>query len=169
MCSLEQATAEWDGKSADDIRHTFKRHQKEDYFVDTFIRMLEFPHTQKGATWQLKAYLEAGNTVSANQIDEVYRLLPQLVEWESRLHVLQSIPFMPITAEHIETIEPFLRNGLQDKNKFVRAWSYNGFNELAAQHPSFSAEADQLLESAMISEAPSVKARIRNILKTKKL
>ena len=165
--SLEQATAEWDGKSADEIHKTFKRHQQDDNFVECLIDMLRFPNTQKGASWQLKAFLEQDGTISADQVSQIYNLLSELKDWESRLHILQSMPYMPIAKGSTAAVEAFLRSGMQDKNKFVRAWSYNGFSLLGSQHQTYAAEANQLLKEAMIHEAPSVKARIRNILKAK--
>ena len=59
----------------------------------------------------------------------------------------------------------FLRNCLVDNNKFVRAWAYNGFYELAVQYPEYEKETKQFFEMAMRDEAPSVKSRIRNIMK----
>jgi len=59
-------------------------------------------------------------------------------------------------------VEIFLRVCLLDNNKFVRAWAYKGFYELAVQYPK---ETRQFFEMAMRDEAPSVKSRIRNIMK----
>ncbi len=55
---------------------------------------------------------------------------------------------------------------LTDHNKFVRAWSYNGFFELSRQHSEYLDETKQFFQMTMRDEAPSVKARIRNIMKT---
>ena len=79
--------------------------------------------------------------------------------------MLQCIPFMPIAKKNINVVYNFLRWTLTDQNKFVRAWSYNGFYELSKQHPEYLDETKQYFEMAMRDEAPSVKARIRNILK----
>lgn len=59
----------------------------------------------------------------------------------------------------------FLRNCLISDNKFVRAWAYNGFYELALQYPAYKTEVKKFLDMAMKDEAASVKARVRNILK----
>jgi 3-methyladenine DNA glycosylase AlkC len=79
--------------------------------------------------------------------------------------VLQSIPFMAIDDTNTNNVYNFLRTNLTDQNKFVRVWSYNGFHELSRQHPEYLEETQQYFEMAMRDEAPSVKARIRNIMK----
>ncbi len=58
-----------------------------------------------------------------------------------------------------------MRKCLEDDNKFVRAWAYNGFYELAKQYPEYRTEAGQLFEMALRDEAASVKARVRNVMK----
>jgi len=72
---------------------------------------------------------------------------------------------IPIQKQDKKSVENFLRKTLYNSNKFVRAWTYNGFYLLAKQHPEYHDETEALLESAIKNEAPSVKARIRNILK----
>ncbi|WP_286235611.1 hypothetical protein [Thalassotalea sediminis] len=72
---------------------------------------------------------------------------------------------MSITNEESSNVYKFLRQTLTDQNNFVRAWSYNGFYELSRQHSMYKDETEQYFEMAMRDEAPSVKARIRNIMK----
>jgi hypothetical protein len=72
---------------------------------------------------------------------------------------------MPIgDADRIE-VETFLRQTLNDSNKFVRAWSYNGFYQLARHFPQYREEAEAIFEMALRDEAASVKARVRNIIR----
>ena len=58
-----------------------------------------------------------------------------------------------------------MRHNLTATNKFVRAWSYNGLYELARRDPVYLPEVEQIFELALRDEAPSVKARIRNLQK----
>jgi len=95
----------------------------------------------------------------------VYKSLGTQEHWEAKLHILQSLPYLPIAERNRKAVEAFLRLTLTDANKFVRAWSYNGFYELARQHPKYQAETEQFFQMAMRDEAASVKARIRNIMK----
>lgn len=165
MC-IEQDIAAWDGKSSADIKAVYDAHHSAANFSDKVTALLFTPPYEKGATWLLKAWLEAGNRLEPFQIAEIYRSLNQLQQWEGKLHLLQSIPFMPIAATECKYLYDFLRHTLTDQNKFVRAWSYNGFFELSRQHSEYLNETKQFFQMAIRDEAPSVKARIRNIMKT---
>ena len=160
----EQEIAAWDGKSAADIRSLYDSHASETTFADTVIALSFTQASQIGATWLLKTWLEGGNALEQGQVSTIYASLDQLKYWEAKLHVLQSIPFMPITEVQSNNVYSFLRLTLTDHNKFVRAWSYNGFYGLSHQHSRYLNETKQYFEMAMRDEAPSVKARIRNIM-----
>lgn len=162
---IEQEIASWNGKSADDIKAIYDAHKADHNFADTIIALSLTTACEKGATWLLKAWLESGNKLDQQQITTIYGALAQLEHWEARLHILQSIPFMPIAHADRKKVYHFLRLTLTDQNKFVRAWSYSGFYELSRQYPEYCNETWQYFEMAMRDEAPSVKARIRNIMK----
>lgn len=165
MLRIEQEIAAWDGKSADDIRAIYEAYHEQPDFADTIIKLTQSTSHQNGSTWLLKAWLEAGNELGAEQIQALYALLPLLEHWEARLHLLQCIPHVPIPEDRRRDVDAFLRQTRTDSNKFVRAWSYNGLYELATQFPQYADEVEQLFVVAMQDEAASVKARIRNIAK----
>ncbi len=71
---------------------------------------------------------------------------------------------MPIRAGRKKRLEAFLRECLEDRNKFVRAWAYGGFHQLAVEHAEYRGEAVQLFEKALDEEAASVKARVRKVV-----
>ncbi len=163
--NIRQEIARWDGKSAADIGAVFNRFKNDSSFVATLVDLSGNKELQKGATWLLKHYLENAGSLSADHIESLVRLLPQLNNWEAKLHVLQCIPYMRISKGDRKAVELFLRGCLTDDKKFVRAWSYSGFYELSKQFPEYRSEAERLVDMAMKNEAPSVKARIRNIIK----
>ena len=170
---LQSSLLAWNGKSADDIGQIFQSHKSAKEFTDNLLQLIagselvnaqDVQNVQIGATWLLKAWLEEGGTLSLKQTNSIYRQLAQLMHWESRLHILQSLPFLKISKSNKSRLETFLRECLVDSNKFVRAWTYNGWYLLAQQHPEFQEEVEKFLEMALRDEAPSVKARIRNLL-----
>ncbi len=165
MMTLEREIAAWDGKSADDIAEVFQSHKDDPGFIDVLIKLLGVSACQKGATWLLKAGLNEANKLNSRQVTEIFSSLDSLQHWESKLHVLQSLPSLAISGREKRRVEAFLRSTLTDKNKFVRAWSYNGFYELSRQHPEYQQETEQMFAMAMRDEAASVKARIRNLMK----
>jgi len=166
--NLFEALKTWDGKSADDITAIYFDYCEAPDFTNTIINLIEDVETQNGATWLLKKHLESVETLTTQQVKQIYNCLTKLDHWEAKLHILQSMPYLPIAAKQKNLVESFLRICLKDKNKFVRAWVYNGFFELARQFPEYQKEVDTMLSEALEKEASSVKARIRNILKQSK-
>lgn len=163
--SLAEEIAAWDGKSADDISDIYLRYSKESTFVPCLLSMMKDASLQIGASWLLKRHCDDGAELTQGQVNAIYKLLPGFTHWETKLHILQSMSSMPVVKEKKQTVESFLRACMTDSNKFVRAWTYNGFYELARQYPEFQQEVKQFFEMAMRDEAASVKARIRNIVK----
>ncbi len=163
--SLEREITAWDGKSRDDIDTIYQSHCQQPTFADEIIKLTRKEALQTGTTWLLKIYLESGHRLEKKQVNAVFRLLTELAPWEAKLHFLQSLQYMPVTKPQCKSVEIFLRFALTDTNKFVRAWTYNGFYLLTKQHPEYREETEQFFRMAMRDEAPSVKARIRNIMK----
>lgn len=163
--TIEQEIENWDGKSSSDITAIYQRYCNEPIFVSSLLKLIRDKKFQNGATWLLKHYLDDGHRLAADQVAVIYQLIPAFVSWESKLHILQGLPYMPIAETEKNTVETFLRNCLIDNNKFIRAWAYHGFYEISLQYPEYREETRQFFEMAMRDEAPSVKARIRNILK----
>ena len=163
--SIEQEIRRWDGKSSDDIDAIYCRHSDNNFFMSQIIELAQQEPLQKGAAWLLKRHFENGQQIEEIQISKIFRILPNLKYWEAKLLILQCLPYMKIANIEKKGIEFFLRKCLSDENKFVRAWAYNGFYELSMQHSEYVTETKQFFEMAMRDEAPSVKARIRNILK----
>ena len=163
--NFQKEIENWDGKSAKDIAEIYKQHCHDKAFKSNILMLIANPRTQKGSTWLLKHHLENNIGLDDQELNELYNKLDILEYWESKLHILQSLPFLIIPETHKKTLERFLRACLVENNKFVRAWAYNGFYELATQYPEYTQETKAFFEMAMRDEAPSVKARIRNILK----
>jgi len=163
--SVKTEIEQWDGKSANDIGVIYERHCYDSSFISEIIALVGNVSLQKGATWLLKRYLENENRIADGDVSRIFERLGAIGQWESKLHILQCLPFIPITKSEKRKVEVFLRNCLVDNNKFVRAWAYNGFYELAVQYPEYEKETKQFFEMAMRDEAPSVKSRIRNIMK----
>jgi len=162
---LSSELKDWDGKSADQISMIFDRYNTDPDFLNAITDLLQVTSLQSGASWLLKRYLELGAAICASKVSFVYERLDGGMHWEARLHLLQSMDYMPITDADRDRVNRFLRLQITDKNKFVRAWSYNGLYLLAKQHAQYQDEVAEMLAKAMLDEAASVKSRIRNLLK----
>ena len=163
--SLSKEIREWDGTSIVVLGEIYDRNSAQKMFASDLIFMLSDLALQKGATWLLKRHLETGNSIDEINLSNLLKRVNELQIWESKLHVLQILPWVEIPAVAKGHVEYFLRRCLPDENKFVRAWAYNGFYELARTFPEYVEETRKIFDIAMRDEAPSVKARIRNILK----
>ncbi len=163
--TLSEEIASWDGKSAAALQSTYERHCAEEGFVATILGHFADVELQRAATWLLKKHLESGNSLTAADGRAVFDMLSVQGHWECKLHVLQCLPYLEIPESESASLERFLDACLESDNKFVRAWAYNGFSELSLRFPRYRERVDGLLARAATSEAASVRARIRNILK----
>ena len=163
--ALKEGIVNWDGKEATKILNLYEQHHKDKKFLPEIVSLLAKREHQMAASWLLKKYLERKNPIDSDTIFVIYSEILSVQDWEAKLHILQSIPYLPIPSIKKEIVEKFLRDCLVDKNKFVRAWAYGGFYLLADQFPEYQDEAKQFIDSAMINESASIKARIRNATK----
>lgn len=157
---LAAALSNYDGKSAQDIEAIYQDFHKQEDLTETLMILIDDSPLGKAASWCLKRHL-------SDRVDLLPQLtakLSQLRDWETVLHMLQCFPYFRFSAPERTALENFVRSSLDSPNKFVRAWAYNGFHELALQFPEYAEEAESLLLKALEQEAPSVKARIRKIL-----
>ena len=164
--TLKESLSNWDGKSADYLKEIYSRHCVQDNFVPNLLSLLRDQKFEIGSSWLIKNHLEKNNSFDKNKVSAVYENLASLCFWEAKLHILQSIPSLPIHVSDKELVEIFLRKCLGDKNKFVRAWAYGGFYLLADKFSEYRDEAKQFIDNANQNESASVKARIRNVTKT---
>lgn len=162
--TLRDEVAAWDGKSAATIGSIYERFAEQPEFVRSLVAMVPDPTLQSGATWLLKKFLESGGEIGRRETSRLWSALPSCERWEGKVHLLQSISRLNIAARDKLAVEAFIRRCLADTNKFVRAWAYSGFYELAATHREYREEANELLHAGLSEEAASVRARIRRLM-----
>ena len=156
----------WGDRSSEDLNELYALVADQAEFENRLIDSLNGDEEiHRIATWLIKHHLEQKHAFTSDQMSQVFDQLSHLKNWEAKLHVLQCLPHVDVPSNHKETVEDFIRSCLSEINKFVRAWAYNGFYELACQYPEMQAEAEALFEAASEDEAASVKARVRNIQK----
>ena len=165
MTNLTADLGSWDGKSAAVLQSLYERHHSAADFLPTIVAHIADVNLQRAATWLLKRHLELGNPLSAAECRSILGGLAAQEDWESKLHLLQCLPHLSVAEEDRENLETFLDTCVRSDRKFVRAWAYNGFNELALRFPQCREAVDKMLARASESEAASVRARIRNLRK----
>ena len=139
-------------------------HGKED-FSENLLNQLPNDEFENANTWLLKRYLENGNRLPANIEIRILDLLPQLSVWEAKLHLLQILPYITVPKSRSSIIREILLAFIDENNKFIRAWACNGLYHLQTCHHEYKTEMITILNKAYSNEAPSIKARIRNILR----
>jgi hypothetical protein len=126
------------------------------------------PEIQARATWLLKRLAEEKTAFTNEQLIAMFDSVAALVHWETRLHICQLLQHVTIPKECGAKVAHFLDRCLDEKNRYVRAWAYSGFYELARQHPQYREYALEQLDRGETEKSAAVKARIRNIRKAMK-
>ena len=120
---------------------------------------------QSASTWLLKRFTEGGVRLSETQSEALLGLLMRESHWEAKLHVLQMMAALTLSAAAVPALWSTLIDMTSQANNLVRAWSYNGLAVLADRHWAYRAEAVELLERGAEDEASSIRARIRRLRK----
>ena len=115
------------------------------------------------ATWMLKALLERGLVLERKQVARLARTLDALTDPWAALHVCQSMRFFLVPARNASQFARFLERCASSDQKFLRAWSVDGYWRLSQAHERLLPRALELLEQGANDPAASVKARVRNI------
>ena len=165
ISQLQRDLAAWDGKTIEDIEQTLARYASNDDFTDAIVVLLSNTACHQGASWLLKRRFEQGVRLDIENTQQLINALSGLDNWQAKLHCLQSIGYLQIPSESVRALEYWDRHCLTDSNKFVRAWAYSAFFELADQYPKFRPEVLQFFELAARDEPASVLARIRQLKK----
>ena len=126
--------------------------------VDQIISLIDSdPETQLPGTWILKHLVEGGQDLSSEQAHGLLKILNSLVDWQSKLHVLQlssnSKTLIP------ETIANWARGCLSEENKFLKAWgTYVSVLGFAENDPEL---AKQILNEGLQSDSGSIRSRAK--------
>ena len=123
------------------------------------------PKAQIRATRELKRLAETKSRFNSNQLRVIFDSLTELKHWQSRLHICQMLSHLKIPKASAAQLVWFLEQCLLEENKFLRAWAYNGFYELARQHREYREYSSEQLELGKRERSAAVRARIRNIEK----
>src|SRR3984893_3953700 len=165
--SIRDELKQFDGKHTDVLEGILSRHRPTNSFIRALVILVadKEPKIQTAATWLLKRLAENEVQFKAEHLMALFGSLSELTHWISKLHVCQMLQYVAIPKDSDRTVALFLERNLRDENKYLRAWSYNGFYELARRHEKYIAYALEQLERGETDKAASVKARIRNIRK----
>jgi hypothetical protein len=117
-----------------------------------------------GATWLLRRWSEEGRPVPPSALAALSRRLDEVRDPWARLHLVQALPSMGVSAGLVAPWAAFCRTGLRGEAPFLRAWSLNALVHLSSEDPALASEAREALEAALSDPKASVRARARKIL-----
>ena len=156
----------WNGKDIDFLETTYAHYSAEPGFQQDLLDSLALTEKhQSAASWLFRRSLQRGHAPNEAEAAAFYLALAKCTSWEAQLNLLQCIELLPVPEVARESLEQYLRQALTHGNKFVRAWAYNGFYQLARQYPDLQDEALEIMKMGQRDEPAAVKARIRNALK----
>jgi len=165
--SIRKDLKSFDGRHTGSLEMILSKHPRRASLIGELVVLMADPDSniQAGATWLLKRLVEDEVRFKQEHLTVLFGALRELTSWISKLHVCQMLPRLAIPKESAGNVTWFLERNLEDENKFLRAWSYNGFYELARQHREYFDEAIKHVEMGETDRAASVQARIRRIRK----
>jgi hypothetical protein len=170
--TLADDIAQWDCKDATSIKRVYANHFEQQGFHESLLSLFPSVEHQDGATWLFKHAIDEGDlvpeSIDPKHIKDMCSSLDALENWAAQLHVLQILSVVPIPKSCTDPIESFARSCMSSKKSFVRAWSYSALFAATRNDPKKHKKTITLLESTLKDDsAPaSVKARIRNVLKS---
>ena len=165
--SIREELESFDGKHTDVLERILSRHRRTNSLIESLVLLTgdQESNIQTGATWLLKRLAETHVQFKKEHLIAFFGSLSELTHWLAKLHICQMLQYVVIPKGSERSVVWFLERNLYDENKFLRAWSYNGFYELARQHNEYIDYASEQIERGETDKAASVKARIRNIRK----
>ncbi|WP_299769646.1 hypothetical protein [uncultured Pseudoteredinibacter sp.] len=159
----------WDGKSVEALEGLYRNYSANDDFAKVLEDWADSVSTsiklQNALSHLLKQHCDNGYIVLAKQSHSILSVLENEPHWQTLLHILQSFKSFELVEEYRDSWERILKSALSCENKFVRAWSYYAWALFADHFPRYGPEVNDYIEMALRDEAPSVKARIRQMQK----
>ncbi|MEM7644862.1 MAG: hypothetical protein AAF366_20440 [Pseudomonadota bacterium] len=155
---LEAALLAYDGKTVSILSAVRSAHGADPDILSKLVTLCGHPDrlVSDGATWILKAELEAGRGLDGRQTACLLAALPQLRGWQGRLHLCQIIPALTVTDAQRATLRDWLAPFLDHDRPLLRAWALDALCGVAD-----GAEIAVLLDRMEQDPAASVRARVR--------
>lgn len=161
--NLRAELAAYDGRSPTILSELSARHRSDADFLSDLVRFVSdaTPVISEGATWIIKAELEAGQTLSPHDVQRLIRALDGVTAWQAQLHICQSLRYIPVQQDQTGELETWLNGMLDAPRPFLRAWAVDALCKVHGP----SAQTMALLLQMETDKAASVRARVRNLKK----
>ncbi|MDN3688122.1 hypothetical protein [Cyclobacterium jeungdonense] len=163
---LKEAFLQWDGTHTAYLKNLYQENREDPSFIPITLSLFETEAAvEVSSSWVLKHHVDQGGTLSPDQVAQLLNKLDGLRFWESRLHLLQVIPKVALTAAQAEHLEPTVRSLLSSERAFVKAAAFAAYFEIVELFPELKNEFRLLCEDSLDKVSASVRVKIRRILK----
>ncbi len=165
MDELRRQLSVFDGVRTDTLEEIASTLDPEAAVLDSLceLALSEDLKLQSASTWLLKRYVEDGHKLNDEQSSGLLEVLVREGHWEAKLHILQMLDALTITATNAPILWSVLRGQTSAGNKLICAWSYHGLVVIADKHSAYRRPAKEWLERGEHHEAASVRTRIRRL------
>ena len=141
-------------------------HQEENFIDDLIEISFSNEDIRQYATWLIKNHGNQGGIFTIKQSRRIVELLPLLEFWLDKLHVLQTLPFLNLHHDDLDTIEEYVGEHLNYSQNFIRTSAYHGLYVLTNYKTELKEDVLVIFKEAIESDAAaSVKARLRKLIK----
>lgn len=167
MTSLERRLLEFDGKNTSCLSEVQTACGDDAGYLDDLIRLCfdSRPLISAGATWILKAELQAGTALQDRHRDDITQGLSEISSWQAALHLLQVVELLDLTAVEVGAFSAWARQYADHPRPFLRAWSLHAGVVLGHRFSQPGSDVQALLAQADRDPAASVRARARQLRK----
>ena len=162
-----EAILTFDGKHMAELRSCAFNDEFNDDDIDALIEFsnAETICLQTASTWILKNLIENGRGISTRQLTAWTTLAEGYDHWESALHFCQSIQHLRVQKRELSKVVTQLERFLEHSRPLVGVWALDGLVHLSDYHSRLVPKVVAALDEMRHLSKPSVKARIRNLVK----
>ena len=162
---LRDHISAFDGRATTILGEAEARYRGRPDYLESLVALAgdETEAVSSGATWLIKAYLEAGGVLGRRETSLLMANLKSITAWDAQLHLCQIAQYLTFSAKDANRFATWLESLLTHKRPFLRAWSVDALCRIALQHERYREKAQDALEAASKDEAASVAARIRKL------
>lgn len=160
--SLRASLARYDRRATALLSEISARYKTDTEFLSNLITLTydEVHAISEGATWILRAELEAGGVLSQQDVERLASRLNDVVAWQAQLHVCKSIRFLAVPKEFGPHVEDWLTTLLDAPRPFLRTWSLDAYCRLCGGN---APKTKSLLDRMEQDDSASVRARARGV------
>ncbi len=163
MKRLRDALANFDGKAVSMLSEIRAELGGRKTFIAELVSLAgdDEGAVADGATWLIKNLLEEGKRLTPSQTETLIGRLDAITTWQAQLHVCQSVGHLDVPARRTGAFADWLTPLLHSDRPFLRAWSMDALQHLAARNTKLTERAAAALDAAERDPKASVRARAR--------